>query len=118
MSLPLQAMAAARLAAGTGAGHDARADRDAAIEFATQFRAWVDDDRWGEGRPADLGLVTRQVAAELAVAEGGGDADDWAWLADDWLECGQVPRAAYARWREAELRIESGDRVGATACWT
>ena len=103
-SLPMNAMAAAvRMAS-----------PDDAAAFAAIFRSWVEEKRWGGGPPAELATVSRQIEAELAVAEGRGDPDDWSELARDWLECGLLPRAAYARWREAELRIASGDRVGAT----
>jgi len=50
------------------------------------------------------------------VLDDHGDADEWAAIAEEWLDRYSLrPRAAYARWREAEVRVAVGDRAGATA---
>jgi DNA-binding CsgD family transcriptional regulator len=85
-----------------------------AAQFAATFEDWAAGERWGLGRPGDVAPVARQINAELALVEGRGDAAEWAALADEWLQRGMRPRAAYARWREAELRVSRGDRAGAT----
>jgi DNA-binding CsgD family transcriptional regulator len=107
--------AAAQLASQAGVrdqeAHE-RARRDAR-ELEGRFREWIEAERWGKRTPGDLAVVARQVAAELARVEGNGDADEWAALADAWLELGLLPRVAYARWRESELRLTAGGRAGA-----
>ncbi len=114
-ALPLNAMAAAVRLGSAPASDDTRSDGPTrARAFAARFREWVEAERWGGGRPGDLASAARQVEAELALIDGAGDPAEWASLADEWAELGLLPRAAYARWREAELRIASGDRVGAT----
>jgi DNA-binding CsgD family transcriptional regulator len=117
MALPLDAMAAAaRLDADT-AWRDHGPERDGrarARSFAARFREWVAAERWGPGRPGDRTAVARQVEAELAAVEGRGDAKEWELLAEYWLDHGIRPRAAYARWREAELHLGAGKRIAAT----
>ncbi len=117
LAVPLNAMAAAAQLASQAAPRegDPRSGHRLGQEFATRFQEWVDGSRWGPGRPGDLAPAARQIAAELAVIEGSGEPDEWCALAHDWLAFGQVPRAAYARWREAELRLATGDRSSAEA---
>jgi DNA-binding CsgD family transcriptional regulator len=107
IGIPLFAMAAATRA-GSGS-------REAATEFAARFAQWVRDERWGTGPPAEVDTVQRQMTAEVAFADGSGNAEDWAVLADEWSEFGRIPWTAYARTREAELRLAGGDRSAAGA---
>jgi DNA-binding CsgD family transcriptional regulator len=109
--LMLNAMAAA--AGPVSATGTEQVEHDAA-ELAACFGRWASGQAWGVGRPGDLSLVERQIAGELAIATGSGEAAVWEQLAADWLARGLRPRAAYARWREAELRLAAGDRAGAT----
>jgi DNA-binding CsgD family transcriptional regulator len=114
--LHLNGMAAAvELAA--PAGLRAQSAHEGALEDAhaleARFREWVDAEVWGKRPPGDIAIVARQMAAELARIDGHGDAEEWSALAEAWLELRLLPRVAYARWREAELRLTSGDRVEA-----
>ena len=117
LALPLNAMAAAAQLASQDAPRegDPGAGHQLGQRFATRFQEWIDGSRWGPGRPGDLAPAARQIAAELAVIEGRGEPEEWCALAEDWLAFGEVPRAAYARWREAELRLAAGDRSSAEA---
>ena len=83
--------------------------------FAEQFEKRLAEDLWGPGRPGDRAAIAHQIDAELASIEGRGNAEEWAAVADEWAAYGMLPRVAYARWREAELRVTSGDRPGATS---
>ncbi|MCU1428470.1 MAG: hypothetical protein JWL83_2470 [Actinomycetia bacterium] len=115
-ALPLNAMAAASERAAQSGSRERDAVSNArayANEVAARFDEWVSGERWGKGRPGDLEPTARQVAAELAFAEGRGAGDEWAALAEDWLALGVLPRVAYARWREAALKLAKGDRAGA-----
>jgi DNA-binding CsgD family transcriptional regulator/tetratricopeptide (TPR) repeat protein len=118
LALPLNAIAAAAQLATHGGPRERDAQPNGLVhakEFVAQFDDWVARERWGRGRPGDLATAAKQIAAELARAAGDGDADDWSELADEWLAFGMRPRVAYARWREAELRLAMGDRAGAGA---
>jgi DNA-binding CsgD family transcriptional regulator len=105
VSIPLTALATA-----TRAGVDASV---VATEFAHRFTEWVGNERWGAGPPAEVGTMQRHVDAEVAVANGCGDPDVWAALAEEWSTYSRAPWVAYARTREAELRLAVGDRPGA-----
>jgi DNA-binding CsgD family transcriptional regulator/tetratricopeptide (TPR) repeat protein len=114
--LPLNAMAiAAQLVTRSGPRERevAAAARLDAVELVARFEEWMARERWGKRPPGHLDVVGRQVAAELAFVQGERDADEWAALAGQWTELGLLPRVAYARWREAELRMSAGDREGA-----
>ena len=96
---------------------DRAAARTKVADHTATFARWQTEGRWGaRGGPGELATVLRQVAAEAAVLDDHGDADEWAAIAEEWLDRYSLrPRAAYARWREAEVRVAVGDRAGATA---
>jgi DNA-binding CsgD family transcriptional regulator len=89
--------------------------RPLAASFAATFEDWKAGARWGLARPGDLDAIGRQVQAELAIVEDRGDPNEWVAIADDWTCREMLPRAAYARWRAAELFVAAGDRTSATA---
>ena len=91
---------------------DRRAACVTAARFAETFARWQAEERWGaRGGPGDLATTFRQVAAEAAMLEQYNAADEWAAVAQEWLDAYSMrPRAAYARWREAEARVAAGDR--------
>ena len=55
------------------------------------------------------------AAAELTRAEGRADPEAWAASAAAWEELERPYQAAIARWREAEARLQDGDRAVAAA---
>jgi DNA-binding CsgD family transcriptional regulator/tetratricopeptide (TPR) repeat protein len=117
-ALMLNAMSAASMQATRAreqTGSQARLEhaRTVASEFAMTFDDWAAGSRWGLGRPGDLDPLGQQIDAELALVEERGDPDVWANLGAEWMLRDMPPRAAYAMWREAELRVVQGDRTGA-----
>jgi ATP/maltotriose-dependent transcriptional regulator MalT len=118
-ALMLNAMSAASMQAARAreqTGSHARLEhaRRVASEFAMTFDDWSAGSRWGLGRPGDLIPVGQQIEAELALVEGRGEAETWSMLAAEWVRREMPPRASYAMWREAELRVVNGDRLGAS----
>jgi ATP/maltotriose-dependent transcriptional regulator MalT len=63
--------------------------------------------------PKDAVPRRMRADAELARAEGRPDAESWRQLADVWAASDRQPNIAYARWREAEARLQRGDGVAA-----
>src|SRR5262249_48806336 len=119
-ALMMHAMAAAAgPLAPSRAGNDGTVDGphsvDDATAFARRFVDWADGEVWGVGRPGDLPMVKRQVLAELAIAKERGNTGEWSSIAEAWDAAGIPARAAYARWREAELHLARGDRGAAAA---
>ena len=115
--------AAARAAADLA--EQARARRDAAAEAATlagltEQRAALDAlvaterprQRGPDGEQTDAEVAT--IEAETGRAHGRSDPAAWADAAERWSRRGNRYVLAYARWREAEARLEAGDRSGAT----
>jgi class 3 adenylate cyclase/ATP/maltotriose-dependent transcriptional regulator MalT len=108
--------AAADRAEAARAWHDDQALAEAA---AAGERCWRALDRAGRGD--EPGTPTRGLAAARALGEAergrlGRASDPAAWLraADRWLELGQLPPAAYARFRAAEaILVAGGDRDAA-----
>jgi DNA-binding CsgD family transcriptional regulator len=85
-----------------------------ARDLAHAFEVWVDEERWGGGRPGDLAAIKSTVAAEVQRAAGESDPHAWLAVAAQWDTFAMVPRASYARWRAAEAFVAVDDREQAT----
>ncbi len=92
-----------------------RGDHVAAREFIDTLDRWVASDRWHGGKPGAIDVVTAQLRAEGIRAAGTSDAAAWKTVAAGWERFGVRLRMAYARWREAEAHLASGDREQASA---
>jgi predicted ATPase/DNA-binding CsgD family transcriptional regulator len=90
-------------------------DAPAARAFGATLDRWVASERWFGGRPGALEVVTAQLEGEGMRAAGTSEASTWASVAGGWERYGVRTRTAYARWREAEAHLASGDRERAAA---
>jgi DNA-binding CsgD family transcriptional regulator len=79
-----------------------------------RLRALMAPERWPDGPPpAEAIAFEAQCAAELTRAEGTPDPDAWAATAQRFEALAFPFELAYARWRQAEALVLSGDRAAA-----
>jgi ATP/maltotriose-dependent transcriptional regulator MalT len=94
----------------------ARDRRDDSDERTALDRATAMADRVRLAADAGGPVVAAQLAfaeAELARAEGRGDAGLWEAAAEAWESIGRPYQAAYARWRQAEVLAAAREREAA-----
>jgi DNA-binding CsgD family transcriptional regulator len=80
-----------------------------AAEFDAAIERWLATDRWGGGQPADL----PQIRAQLEAEQHRDDPKGWRAVADAWESGKRLPKAAYARYRQAAAHLARNDRTAA-----
>ena len=105
----------ALLQSGLRALVDLRAERDLVLEVIDEIHWFGFEDRTHADGPPEVMIHWEQANAEHARYDGVPMPDLWAMVAEQWDCLGTGHRAVYARMREGEARLATGDRAGAAA---
>jgi DNA-binding CsgD family transcriptional regulator/tetratricopeptide (TPR) repeat protein len=92
---------------------EAHRDRDSRVRLGAMRRPLDDAQSWPAANQPDDRAVRMWAQAETTRLELASDPDAWAGTGVAWAALGRPFPRAYARWREAEARLDSG--VDATA---
>src|SRR5262249_12530242 len=110
--------AGATLAERARARSDAAAENDAIVEAIAMREAMEKAQaRFAQSAalPYDVAVYSQQADAEIARGMGRPDPSCWEDVADIWESTNRLPNAAYARYREAQARLQAGDGAATAA---